>query len=311
MLTCPFPWFGGKSKVSDLVWERFGDVRNYVEPFAGSLAVLLGRPSKPRIETVNDKDSLICNFWRAIKNNPSETAKYADNPIIESDLHARHLWLKENIKDLRGKLEADINFFDCKVAGWWCWGLCSWIGNGWCGPSGGAWSIVDGKLEKVRDPINGINRQRPHLGDKGQGINKNIDIYQWFIDLANRLERVRVVCGDWERVLGPSSTTKNGMTGVFLDPPYSADRDDRCYREDEKNISNKVREWVIENCSNSLMRIALCGYAGEHNLPGWECIEWKTNGGLGNYGKGKAKENKNKERIWFSPNCLENKENII
>ena len=55
-LSAPFPWFGGKSKVADLVWQRFGDVPNYSEPFAGSLAVPLGRPHKPRIETVNDLD---------------------------------------------------------------------------------------------------------------------------------------------------------------------------------------------------------------------------------------------------------------
>ncbi|KKM69533.1 hypothetical protein LCGC14_1449830, partial [marine sediment metagenome] len=43
-LKAPFPWFGGKRRVADKVWERFGDVPNYVEPFAGSLAVLLERP---------------------------------------------------------------------------------------------------------------------------------------------------------------------------------------------------------------------------------------------------------------------------
>ena len=32
-LRAPFPWFGGKSKVSDIVWDRFGSVPNYVEPF--------------------------------------------------------------------------------------------------------------------------------------------------------------------------------------------------------------------------------------------------------------------------------------
>lgn len=40
ILKAPFPWFGGKSRVAPQVWERFGDVDNYVEPFAGSLAVL-------------------------------------------------------------------------------------------------------------------------------------------------------------------------------------------------------------------------------------------------------------------------------
>lgn len=38
-LKAPFPWFGGKSRVAPLIWARFGEVRNYVEPFAGSLAV--------------------------------------------------------------------------------------------------------------------------------------------------------------------------------------------------------------------------------------------------------------------------------
>ena len=36
-----------------------------VEPFAGSLAVLLGRPTPPRTETVNDADCYLSNFWPA------------------------------------------------------------------------------------------------------------------------------------------------------------------------------------------------------------------------------------------------------
>lgn len=43
-LKAPFTWFGGKSRVARLVWERFGDPANYVEPFFGSGAILLGRP---------------------------------------------------------------------------------------------------------------------------------------------------------------------------------------------------------------------------------------------------------------------------
>lgn len=44
-LKSPFVWFGGKRRVADQVWAALGDVDNYVEPFAGSLAVLLGRPT--------------------------------------------------------------------------------------------------------------------------------------------------------------------------------------------------------------------------------------------------------------------------
>ena len=42
-LKAPFPYFGGKSLAAGLVWSRLGEVKNYVEPFAGSLAVLLGQ----------------------------------------------------------------------------------------------------------------------------------------------------------------------------------------------------------------------------------------------------------------------------
>ena len=43
----PFPWFGGKSRVAHIVWDRFGNVPNYVEPFFGSGAVLLGVRTPP------------------------------------------------------------------------------------------------------------------------------------------------------------------------------------------------------------------------------------------------------------------------
>ena len=48
VLQAPFVWFGGKRKVAAEVWDALGDVDNYVEPFAGSLAVLLGRPERHR-----------------------------------------------------------------------------------------------------------------------------------------------------------------------------------------------------------------------------------------------------------------------
>ena len=64
-LRAPFPYFGGKSKIAGMVWERFGQVQNYVEPFFGSGAVLLGCPWPGHTETVNDVDALLANFWRA------------------------------------------------------------------------------------------------------------------------------------------------------------------------------------------------------------------------------------------------------
>src|SRR5512146_587901 len=90
----PFVYFGGKSPVASIVWQALGpDVANYVEPFFGSGAVLFLRPRVGHIETVNDADGFVANFWRAIQRDPDAVAMAADNPVNECDLHARHLWL--------------------------------------------------------------------------------------------------------------------------------------------------------------------------------------------------------------------------
>jgi DNA adenine methylase len=300
----PFPWFGGKSRVADLVWERFGDVPNYVEPFAGSLAVLLGRPYPPNTETVNDLDCMIANFWRALQADPHAVASYADNPVNEADLTARHYWLTSRV-EFRERMKTDPDYYDPKIAGWWVWGQSCWIGSGWCA----------GALYRKRPHLwnagMGVHRQLPHLTGVGNGVHQHLDehggLHDYMQRLACRLRKVRVCCGDWSRVLGPSPTFKHGLTGVFLDPPYSdeANRDEHLYTEEDLTIAHRVREWAIEHGDNPLLRIALCGYEGEHTMPdSWECVPWKAHGGYGSQGDNNARMNSAKERIWFSPACM-------
>jgi hypothetical protein len=96
----------------------------------------------------------------------------------------------------------------------------------------------------------------------------------------------------------------HGITGVFLDPPYASERN-QSYAVDSKGVAHEVREWAIANGDNPLLRIALCGYAGEHTMPeSWVEVPWKAHGGYGSQGDGKGRENSAKERIWFSPHCL-------
>lgn len=290
-MKAPFPWFGGKSRVAHIVWERFGNVPNYVEPFAGSLAVLLGRPHAPGIETVNDKDCLIANFWRALQSEPEAVAEAADNPVNEADQHARHLWLCSQ-EEFRERMKTEPDYYDVRIAGWWVWGQCIWIGSGWC------------------------SRQLPHLGDAGtesciasdptSGTQVRAQLLEYMRELAERLRRVRVCCGDWSRVCGPSPTVKLGITGVFLDPPYTddADRQEDLYAVDDLAIGKEVYAWAAEWGNDPRMRIALCGYEGEYHLPGWTEIAWKARGGYGSQSDGRGRANAGRERIWFSPHCL-------
>lgn len=324
----PYPYFGGKRTVAADIWKRLGDCRNFIDPFLGSNAVMLNRPGwdwesgewhdgANRIETVNDADGYVSNFWRAIAADPEQTAHYADWPVNENDLHARHSWLLAQKDGLAPRLEGDPEWFDAKIAGWWAWGICCWIGSGWCSGQG-PWHAEDGML--VNGNAQGVNRQLPHLGNAGKGVNRKrvhlsgergvarpgAALYQWFDALSARMRRVRVCCGDWSRITGPSPTTELGMTAVILDPPYSgAMRDKDLYTTDSNDVSTSVREWAIANGDNPLLRIALCGYEGEHEMPGtWETYRWKAQGGYGGQGDGRGRANRDLEVVWFSPNCL-------
>jgi len=324
-LKAPFPWFGGKRLVAPIVWKRFGSVVNYVEPFFGSGACLLGRPVPfDGPETINDLDGYVANFWRAVQADPEAVARWSDNPVNENDLHARHSWLVARKAEFADQLNGCPDFFDAKVAGWWCWGLCCWIGSGWCSGQG-PWQSVemeDGTRQLVHlgdagQGVNrqlvhlnagrGVNRQRVHLGDAGRGDPQACDgILDWMLALADRIKRVRVCSGDWSRVCGPTPTTKQGLTGVFLDPPYAdtADRTSDLYRCDSESVAHSVREWCIERGNDPLIRIALCGYEGEHVMPDdWECHAWKAHGGYASQGETDG-ANAKRERIWFSPHCL-------
>jgi len=73
-LRAPFPYFGGKRRAASLVWEALGNVDHYVEPFCGSAAVLLARPHVGRCETINDRDGMVANFWRAVRSQPDAVA---------------------------------------------------------------------------------------------------------------------------------------------------------------------------------------------------------------------------------------------
>ena len=173
-IKCPFPWFGGKSAAAPAVWEALGDVAHYVEPFAGSLAVLLLRPHLANrayhSETANDADGLLVNAWRSIQLSPEAMADAASWPVSEADLHARHLallrWRSERQLE---HLMADPEWHDPKMGGWWAWGQSAWIGSGWCSGSGG-WRVGDdGRIEKAKGQ--GVWRQRPHISSDGQGVN--------------------------------------------------------------------------------------------------------------------------------------------
>jgi len=331
--TAPFPWFGGKRSVVDEVWQRLGRPTQYIEPFCGSAAMLLGAPAPASLEVIGDQNLYVANFWRCIKFQPEATYRWQDYPVSHVDLDARHRWLTE--PERTAALLANLSDpewpGDAQLAGWWVWGQCAWIGSGWCERTS--------KLPHVSDAGRGVQSQIPHVGNAGRGVQSQIPhvgnagaasspksltsdvasqipfvssagmgvqgmgvqgmgVMQWFSALSRRMERVRIIHGDWSRCLNHHYGAND--TAIFFDPPYRGF--ESLYAKDASKplVADEVAAWCRENGKG--LRVALCGHVGDYDLPGWEVFPWSR--GKLTYGGAKTTAN---EAIWFSPSCAPQK----
>jgi hypothetical protein len=169
---------------------------------------------------------------------------------------------------------------------------------------------INRQLPHLGDAGRGINRKLPHLGDAGKGINRQTDgersafIRSWFLALHERLRDVRVACGDWSRVVADSVTLRHGLTGVFLDPPYFKGAMDYAAGGVGTNLAAEVQTWCAANGDNPMLRIVICGHAGEHDAllaHGWGARKWAARRGYALTEEAVA--NSASETIWCSPHC--------
>lgn len=298
MIRSPYPWFGGKSRAASLIWERFGNPSVYIEPFAGSLSVLLSRPEGTwERETINDLDCSIVNFWRAIRSDPEQVAWHCDLPKMEAEVYARHQYLLAHLETLRDRIEQDPEYFDPKIAGYWVYGICAWLGSGWMERASRQQPLIQN---------NGIFRKFGGSALKDEQTPYQ-DHYEWFRALADRISRVRVLNGDWRRALSPgnmnvSAGVRDPIIAILLDPPYPVGNMQYGAGHDP-TVWFQAMRWARDH---SFYRIALCGYAefvGPHDLPEWIETPWVVKGGFGNR-TNTLSDNSKRERIWFSPACL-------
>jgi len=64
-------YYGGKWKLAPWIISHFPEHQNYVEPCGGAASVLLQKPRSP-LETVNDLDGNVVNFFRVLRDQPDE-----------------------------------------------------------------------------------------------------------------------------------------------------------------------------------------------------------------------------------------------
>lgn len=316
-LKAPFPYFGGKGLIAAKIWHYLGDVKQYIEPFFGSGAVLLKRPPTKLdkiYEIVNDKDGFVANVWRSIIFSPDEVAKWCDWPVNHADLSARRKVLLENEHNLIDGLQNDPEWHDAKMAGYWIWAASCWIGSGLTCPNARPQIAGDQGIHSQIPHLasdHGIHSQRPHpAGGKERALTTKStnQVYGWMEALQNRLRYAKVVCGDWTRVCGGNWQDNNKPVGMFFDPPYATSgRDESIYHHDSMTVGEDVEKWVLERGKNPNYRIVVAGYDDEYISlldNGWQSISWSAGGGYANRNS-RGMENRHRERLFVSPYCLD------
>lgn len=82
-----FGWYGGKFSHLDWLLPLLPKCHHYCEPFAGSGAVLLNRDPSP-VETYNDIDGDVVNFFKALRDNNEELIRgIALTPFSREEYH--------------------------------------------------------------------------------------------------------------------------------------------------------------------------------------------------------------------------------
>lgn len=307
-LKAPFVYPGGKSLAVDHVWSELGTPKVYVEPFAGSLAMLLGAPYEHSqvTEIVNDASGLVVNFWRAVRHDPDYVSRIMDRPCMEPDLTSMKLACIAQQSALPGRLSAHPEWCDPKLAAWWALAVSGSI-MGRLG-AGVWWDGGTGVLSNDAPRGLGTPSEKPALGRGAFGRNASSDIRNIISQLSHRLRNVNILCGDWSRVVTESYTAVGGSryASIFLDPPYSTSSE--IYDGSANNVADDVRQWCVSNGESK--RIVLCGYLQEHDELlgyGWAKKEWTSRSGLTKTAVGSSHSG-TRERLWISPACRGNED---
>lgn len=95
-----FGWYGGKFSHLEWLLPLLPECHHYCEPFAGSAAVLLNRKPSP-VETYNDIDGEVVNFFRVLRNHHDEIIRQlALTPFSREEYYDAIHKSKEDISDI-------------------------------------------------------------------------------------------------------------------------------------------------------------------------------------------------------------------
>lgn len=260
-MTAPFKYPGGKWSYADWLVSLAAPHRFYLEPFFGSGAFFFTK--KPTIyETINDKDYMIVNFYKACRDYPEELARVID---LTPYAKAEYLSIREEASGQEIKLTGDC----VEDARRWAIRCCQGFGPKLAEKSGWSANRHSG------------GRSFPKTWSKLPNT-----IYQ----IAQRLKNVQIECMDAVKLIRACNASD---CLIYADPPYLGEtRTGKLYREEmmDRESHNRILDALMDHKGP----VMLSGYDNDlynERLKGWRKQTKKgyTTGG-----------NKRLETVWLN-----------
>lgn len=220
-----FNYFGGKYTHVDWVIKHLPQTKSYVEVFGGSAVILINKKPCP-IETYNDINSTVVNFFRVLRENPDELLnKIFLTPYSKEE----YFFCYKNINATKDNVERARRFY---VA----------VGQSF----NGTYARQTGWKMSTKESRAIIS----------EAINRWISKLPNLVVIIERLRRVQIANYDFRQIFkkfdGPD-------TLLYCDPPYMHEK--RCNNNEYQfEMTDTDHLELLEICKAAKGKVAISGY---------------------------------------------------
>lgn len=246
----PFAYYGGKTTLAPAIADLLPPHDHYIEPFAGSLAVLLAK-QPTAWETVNDLDDLLVTFWRVLRDKPDE--------LMHQVMLTPHS--RTEYAQACGDINADSDVERARLV---------WV------------RITQGRKNSTR-PGAASSWRYGQSAAKGHSWPSYLSAYASRMSaVAERLKNVSIENRDALELIGEYGGHANNC--LYVDPPYVASSRVALggYRLEAAGQDFHVQ--LAEALNNCRAAVVLSGYDSTEYaelFPGWHRVEMKAPPSLG------------------------------
>jgi DNA adenine methylase len=229
-------WAGGKTQlINDIEKVLPKDISNnkftYIEPFVGSGAVLfwmLNNFSNLQKAVINDINQDLINTYKTIASRPKELISILQ--ILQKEFHG-----------LEGEDEAKKEYYYSKRE----------LYNTRKGDQSGQAALFIFLNRTCFNGLYRVNRKNEYNVPMGSYKRPTICDKENILAVSNALQKVEILCGDYEKTLNEATTN----SFFYLDPPYKPLSNTSSFNSYEKDELNDEEQIHLRNFCSKLEKL--------------------------------------------------------